>query len=147
WTEPFGRLRDERIAKALDVPFDLFDGETLASPGAVRNAQGHPYAVFTPFARAHRAAVDVEKPLPIPRAIPAPPRDLRGREAAQPTLEKLGIAKNPNLPRGGEDAAKRRLARFLARHAKTYDRLRDRVDLDATSRLSVDLHFGTLSPR
>ena len=42
WTEPFARARDERIARALDVPFDLFDGETLAPPGSIRNAAGRP---------------------------------------------------------------------------------------------------------
>ncbi len=147
WTEPLGRLRDERIARALEVPFELFEGETLAPPGAIRNAERRPYAVFSAFARAHRTAIHVGKPLRTPAALPAPPADVRWRDAALPTLESLGLASNPELPRGGERRAARRLSSFLARRAARYDELRDRLDLDATSRLSVDLHVGTLSPR
>jgi deoxyribodipyrimidine photo-lyase len=147
WTEPFGRLRDERIARALDTPFELFDGETLAAPGAIRNREGQPYSVYSAFARTHRTTIDVGTPLRAPGALPPPPSDIHCRVAALPTLHQLGLARNPNLPRGGERPAKSRLARFLRRHAARYDTQRDDLDLDATSRLSVDLHFGTLSPR
>ena len=47
---------------------------------------------------------------------------------------------------GGAAAAHRRLDRFLER-VDHYPDERDRPDLDATSRLSTDLKFGTLSPR
>jgi len=147
WTEPFARLRDERVAKALDVPFDLFDGETLAPPASIRNKEERSYAVFSPFARAHRVATHVDAPLRAPHAIPPPPEDVRFKDAALPKLEKLGIPPNPNLPTGGERAAKKRLAKFLEKNASRYHEERDRLDLDTTSRLSVDLHFGTLSPR
>lgn len=147
WTEPFGRERDARISRALSVPFDLFDGETLAPQGTVRNAQNRPFSVFSAFARRFRATVRVEPGLPGPRRIPPPPRDVRGPFARLPTLSRLGIAENPRLPPGGEDAARRRLARFLRGRGARYDAQRDRLDLDATSRLSADLKFGTLSPR
>lgn len=147
WTEPFGRERDARIARALHVPFDLFEGETLAPHGTVRNAEGRPFSVFSAFARRFRATLRVEPSRPAPRRLPPPPRGVRGAVARLPSLSQLGIATNPNLPSGGEAAARRRLARFLRTHAARYDVQRDRLDLDATSRLSVDLKFGTLSPR
>src|SRR6187402_2900284 len=40
WTEPFGRERDRRVAAALTVPFELFDGETLVAPATIRNGSG-----------------------------------------------------------------------------------------------------------
>src|SRR5205085_12660635 len=40
WTEPFGRERDRRVAEALHVPFDLFEGERLVPPGTIRTASG-----------------------------------------------------------------------------------------------------------
>ena len=103
--------------------------------------------MFSAFARAHRAAIQIVAPLPAPRRLAAPPRGVARATARLPTLADLGITPNPRLPRGGERPGKQRLARFLAERAARYDALRDRLDLDATSHLSVDLHFGTLSPR
>jgi deoxyribodipyrimidine photo-lyase len=149
WTEPFGRVRDDRIGaalRAIDVRFDLFDGETIAPPESLRNAEQKPFSVFGAFARAFRREIRVSSPLAAPRAIPAPPRDVRAPRVTLPSLASLGIRKNAALPEGGEEAAHQRLARFL-RRASRYHTLRDRLDLDATSRLSVDLKFGMLSPR
>ncbi|MGF1667781.1 MAG: cryptochrome/photolyase family protein, partial [Acidimicrobiia bacterium] len=47
---------------------------------------------------------------------------------------------------GGEEAALARLAEFEAR-IDSYPGERDRPDLDSTSRLSIDLKYGTLSAR
>ncbi len=146
WTEPFARERDTRVARALHVPFELFDGETLAPPGTIRNGQGDPFQVFTPFARAHRRDRTIEVPTPAPRAVPGLPGDVTAPAVRLPTLADLGIAHNPRLPSGGEAAARERLKAFLGRAAR-YPAERDRLDLDTTSRLSVDLKFGTLSPR
>lgn len=147
WTEPFGRARDERVARALRVPLELFEGETLATHGTIRNASGAPFSVFGAFARAFHASVRVDPPLAAPRTIPPPPPGVRAATRALPTLAELGLAKNARLAPGGEAAGGDRLARFLADRAAHYDRDRDRLDLDATSRISIDLKFGTLSPR
>jgi deoxyribodipyrimidine photo-lyase len=147
WVEPFGRVRDERIGRALHVPFELWEGETLAPPDSVRTAQGRPFSVFTPFARAHRAATHVGPPRRAPSRLPPVPPGVRFPRAALPTLSELGIARNPNLLRGGEAAARHRLTRFLRNNAAHYAEDRDRLDLAATSRLSADLKFGTLSVR
>lgn len=147
WTEPFARERDRRVASALAVPFDLLDGETLAPQGSVHNAQGRPFSVYSAFARRFRATCTVDRPARAARAVPPPPRDVRVASCSLPALAALGIAGNPRLPRGGETAARARLSRFLRSRAARYDAQRDRLDLDATSRLSADLKFGTLSPR
>jgi deoxyribodipyrimidine photo-lyase len=153
WTEPFARERDERVGRSLGVPFELWEGETLAQPASLRTADGRPYSVFTPFARAHRAAIRVGDPLPPPRKLSPVPADIRSRWPpgaslhALPTLSDLGIPRNPNLLRGGEPAARERLSAFLKRSAPRYHLERDRLDLARTSRLSADLKFGTLSIR
>ena len=147
WTEPFGRERDRRVAAALAVPFELFDGETLMPPETIRNGSGHPFSVFTPFARALRQSLPDVTPLPAPRALPPLPADVRFRSVALPTLAELGIAENPRILRGGERAARTRLTEFLGDAVARYDRERDRMDLAGTSRLSADLKFGTLSVR
>ena len=149
WVWPLGRERDRRVRENVGVPFDLFEGETLIEPGSLRTTGGGPYSVFTPFARA-ATQVEIKHPLPAPRALHAPPpeidQDPLGR-AILPSLADLGLHPNPALQRGGESAARDRLAAFLKTRAPRYDAARDRMDLDATSRLSSDLKFGTLSVR
>ncbi|HTQ04982.1 MAG TPA: deoxyribodipyrimidine photo-lyase [Polyangiaceae bacterium] len=147
WCEPVGRRRDRLVAEALRVPFELLEGETLCPPGALRNQEGKPYSVFTAFARAFAVRGVEGEPLDAPARLPAPPRDVDVETVPIPTCEELGIARNPRILPAGETAAKARLGAFIAGPAARYDELRDRLDLDATSRLSVDLKFGTLSPR
>jgi len=145
WTEPFARERDRRVAAALAVPFELFDGETLLPPETIRNGNGQPFSVFTPFARAFRRRLPAVRPSPAPRRLPPLPADVQHASAPLPTLSALGIAENPRLQRGGERAAKSRLEAFVSAAAQRYDTQRDRMDLPGTSRLSADLKFGTLS--
>lgn len=147
WTEPFARVRDERVARHLDVPFELFEGETLLAPGSLRTGGGTPYAVFTPFARAFGKTARIDAPLPTPKRLPALPPDLGFDSSPLPTLEELGITKNAALLEGGERAARKRLRAFLEGPAADYATGRDRMDQAGTSRLSADLKFGTLSPR
>jgi deoxyribodipyrimidine photo-lyase len=147
WSEPFARRRDERVARALGVPFELFEGETLCPPGTLRSLQGQPYAVFTAFARAFAERVDIGPPLPAPKLLPPWPRDVEEASHAIPSYDELGLVHNPALLLGGEAAARRRLRDFLEGPGARYHELRDRLDLPGTSRLSADLKFGTLSPR
>ena len=146
WVAPIGRERDRKIGKALGVPFELFHTETLCAPGTLRTGAGDPFSVFTAFARAFARDIRVPPPLPAPRNLPPLPEDIP-RGVALPTLESLGLAHNPQVLAGGEREARSRLKSWLARDAKNYDELRNRMDLAGTSRLSADLKFGTLSVR
>lgn len=150
WTEPFGVERDRRISQSLaPIPFDLYEGERLAAPGAVLTGSGTPYAVFTPFARAFSRSVEIQPPIGAPQSLPFPslPRTLARREAVIPAVADLGITKNEQIVPGGETAAWARLNAFLRGPGARYDVGRDLMGEAATSRLSQDLKFGTLSPR
>jgi deoxyribodipyrimidine photo-lyase len=147
WVAPVGRHRDRHIRKRLNVPFELFDTETLCRPGSLRAGSGDPYSVFTAFARAFARDVKVEGALPAPRELPPLPADVKTRSAVLPTLESLGLHHNPRVQAGGERNARMRLKSWLARDAKDYDELRNCLDREGTSRLSADLKFGTLSVR
>src|SRR5512133_630934 len=150
WVEPFGRERDRRVAGALErrgIDFRLFEGETLLPPGSVRNGQGGMFRVFTPFARACGAKLDLEPALAAPRSLPPVPGDVRAETVPIPSLQALGLAPNPRLQTGGERAARQRLKTFLEKALADYGVDRDRLDLPGTSRLSADLKFGTLSAR
>lgn len=150
WVEPFGRERDRRIAEALPCPFDLFEGETLHPPGALRTKTGNAYSVYSPFAKALREQANVGDPLPAPEALPPPPAEALPPDITRapiPSCADLGFDANPAILAGGERAARARLTTWLEGAADQYDDLRDRMDRAGTSRLSADLKFGTLSVR
>jgi deoxyribodipyrimidine photo-lyase len=147
WTEPFGRERDQRIAATIDVPFVLYEGETLSTPGSLRSGAAKPYAVFTPYSRAFDRGVRIAIPRPEPRRLPPPPKGISARTARIPDCAALGIARNARILPGGERAARARLRGFLKGAANSYHRNRDQLGLVGTSRLSADLKFGTFSVR
>lgn len=147
WSDPLGRKRDEKIQRALRVPFTLTNGETLHPPGSLRNKSGGQYKVFTPFSRAFRENQTIQEPTDIPKTLPGFPASFPTPTESLPTMKELGLSRNEGLQRGGEDAAQQRLAHFLANGLDAYNEHRDRMDLPGTSRLSADLKFGTLSPR
>ena len=147
WVEPFGRVRDARIAKDLTVPFDLYEGETLHPPGQLRSGKGDPYSVFTPFSRAFRREATIPRPIPAPRDLGPVPRAALTSPGEIPTLAQLGIQVNQNLQQGGEAAGQKRLASFIKKHVGDYAHGRDQLGAGATSRLSADIKFGTLSIR
>ena len=139
---PLGRERDLDVARGLDrLGVDLVENDTpyAVAPGTIRNQSGEPYRVFTPFYRAWEdngwddpvAAPDVEwvtglRHDGIPDVDPGPGLD---------------------LPPAGEGAAHERLHAFIADGVDGYDEHRDRPDLNATSRLSPYLKWGSLHPR
>jgi deoxyribodipyrimidine photo-lyase len=150
WTEPFGRERDRRIEAALvrdGIPFRLFEGETLVAPGSLRNQSGAMYGVFTPFAKAFLRQVEVGRPLLAPKQFPSLPPGVAS-SADLPSMESLGLMRNPRIQQGGEKAARQRVKAFLQSGLSTYKTDRNRLDRpEGTSRLSADLKFGTLSIR
>jgi deoxyribodipyrimidine photo-lyase len=147
WVAPVGRERDRRVSERLGVPFDIYDGETLLSPGSLRSGSDRPYAVFTAFRRAFDRAAFIGAPQPAPRRLSPLPAGLEVGTVPVPTCESLGVRSNRELQPGGEVAARRRLRRFLQGPARDYHRARNRLDVAGTSRLSADLKFGTVSVR
>jgi deoxyribodipyrimidine photo-lyase len=147
WVEPFARKRDSIIARRMDVPLELYEGETLLPPGSLRTQGGTPFSVYTPFAKAFRRHFIPGKPKAAPRRLPPLPQDVRTRRVRLPACASLGILENPRIQTGGERNARRRLRNFLKAAAARYDQERDRLDLAGSSRLSADIKFGALSVR
>ncbi|HUO79035.1 MAG TPA: deoxyribodipyrimidine photo-lyase [Steroidobacteraceae bacterium] len=151
--EPALVRRDTAIKAALraaGVAADSHAGNLLVEPWAIKNGQGLPFRVFTPFWNACQAALGaVPQPTPPPRAVP-PAAPL----AAALPLAALGLLPRPRWDEGlaarwtpGEAGALARLEAFLDVDAAGYAERRDRPDLAGTSRLSPHLHFGELSAR
>lgn len=154
WSEPVGIERDRRVAQALhaqgEIPFELYEGETLAAPGQVLTGGGTPFHVFTPFARAFAKVVEIGPPTAAPKSLPKPPelpRAIAKELTDVPTAESLGLDTSADITPGGESEAKKRLAKFLHGAGAHYTTGRDLMGEDGTSRISQDLKFGTITPR
>ena len=147
WSEPFGRERDRRVGNALDCPLHLLGGETLMQPGSLRSQAGRPYTVYSPFKNSFRREYTDSGPV-VPPSRFAPLAELPSGWSSVdiPTLAELGIERNVTLPRVGEEWSSQRLAEFIGGAGEQYSVLRDRMDLAGTSRLSVDIKFGVVSP-
>ncbi|MDX1447641.1 MAG: deoxyribodipyrimidine photo-lyase [Acidimicrobiia bacterium] len=122
------KQRDARVADAVDL--DLHHGTLVHPPGTILTQEGDRYRVFTPFSKTWMAT-DIRRP--------EEPGD--AEIAGEPGIGVPETAEPPMEP--GEEAARSRLESF---DPESYKEIRDRPDLDATSRLSIDLKYGVLSP-
>ena len=158
---PYGRARDRAVAEVLEpagVGFHAKRGVLVHEPDELATADGRPFSVYSPYRRAWEAC-------PRRAMLPAP-NGLRGHRLEPgtiPSLADLGLgeptvadhalgeraAADPAAmpaPLPGEAAARARLAGWLAAGIDAYAANRDRPDLvGGTSRLSADLHVGSLS--
>jgi deoxyribodipyrimidine photo-lyase len=143
--EPWEPKLEREVAgccKATGAELRLFGGRLLFEPEAVK-----PYRVFTPFWKACLAADAPRAPLPAPKRMSF-------AEARSARLEDFELLPTtPDWAEGlrqswkpGEASARARLGVFIDRQLADYAEGRNRMDMDATSRLSPHLHFGEVSP-
>jgi deoxyribodipyrimidine photo-lyase len=140
---PFGRRRDDRVCAALaPVPLVATGSPYLVSPGRVTKGDGSPYRVFTPFFRRWR---DIGWRRPSRSGAGSArwidPADLSIERCEIPDPgAKLDLA-------AGEHAALVEWEAFVEDGLARYAQDRNRPDLEATSRMSAHLKFGTVHPR
>jgi deoxyribodipyrimidine photo-lyase len=118
-------------------------GNLLAEPWSIKNGQGKPYSVFTPFWKTLRD-VPVAPPLPAPHAMG---KVISAEGADREYTEPHWAGKLHAHWDIGEDAAGQRLAEFLDEMVADYPEARDIPARDGTSRLSPHLRFGEISAR
>ena len=138
---PYGALRDDAVAEALGTTPLVRTGSAYAvDPGeVVKPSDGTPYQVYTPFYRAWTGHGF----------------ELPGRAPSVDwlTARSDGVPNDPALPAGlslpevGEQAATAAWRAYRGDGLDHYQADRDRPDLDATSRMSVHLKWGTIHPR
>jgi deoxyribodipyrimidine photo-lyase len=143
--EPALRARDDAVENALRAQgfrVKRFHDRLLAPPGAIHNAQGRPFVVYSPF---RRACERLPSGAPLPAVTRFATHDLPRRRVAR--LEALGFAlRVPRWP-SGAGAAGARLASFLKDGLPRYAKERDVPAAGAVSRLSPHLRFGTIGVR
>jgi len=139
---PYGRRRDDAVREALgDVPLEEAGSPYLVSPGRVVKGDGTPYKVFTPFYdawRRHGWRSPAKSGVDCARWID--PADVAGGVDIPDAGVRLDVP-------AGETAARKQWAKYVDSTVDDYADVRDRPDLDATSRMSAHLKFGTIHPR
>ena len=150
--EPAAIARDSVIKAeftAAGIEVKSFNSALLNEPHAIRNKQGNPFQVFTPYWK-HCLT------LPVAPAVKFPAGPIM---APKKWPESSGVAELGLLPtitwdaefattwQPGEAGAAARLKKFTAHAVDAYADQRNLPDRDGTSMLSPWLHFGELGPR
>ncbi|MCB1197224.1 MAG: deoxyribodipyrimidine photo-lyase [Deltaproteobacteria bacterium] len=149
--EPFAKARDQLVAQKLQEKgrlFFSFKDQVIFAKDEIRNGQGKPYKVFTPYKNKWISMLT-------PRMI----RDMTFQhynftpyEKIKPLikpwrLKDIGFEDSELMVEAGQDAAEARLASF-AKNLDLYQQQRDFPAIEeGTSGLSVCLRFGTVSIR
>lgn len=120
---PYARDRDAAIGRRVRLV--VHDGALLVEPETVG-----PTRVFSAFYRRWTGSAAAKRS-PRPERIDVP--------------EGVASLPAPSVRPHGEPEAVRGLSEFAADRSTTYASARDRLDLDGTSRLGADIHFGTVS--
>ena len=124
----YSHRRDRIVAERVDL--ELHHGSLIHPPGSIMTVAGERYRVFTPFSRTW-FDTPVQRPPTPGDAVIVGGSGSGIPETGAPPME------------AGEMAAAARLEAF---DPSRYPDERDRPDLDSTSRLSIDLKYGALSP-
>jgi deoxyribodipyrimidine photo-lyase len=140
---PYARRRDTAVEQALRADgrrLHALPGNYLSDFDEVRTTGGDPFRIYSPFARAAKAAA-WDDPVPAPGRVRVP-EELGGAELAGFDLD--GAVETPPPDPA---AALERLAWFVANRVDSYGRARNVMATDGTSKLSLYLRFRLVSPR
>ncbi|MEK7392515.1 MAG: deoxyribodipyrimidine photo-lyase [Fibrobacterota bacterium] len=153
--EPFGTARDESVRQKLTqsgAELATVKDHVVFEKDEILTASKTPFRVFTPYMKAWSARLEgsPESHLPVWPSeagldVVAPPQawgGLRFEGVGDIGFESPAGAQ----PSGGEQAGAKRLGQFLGKISQ-YDEARDFPAVDGTSRISLDLRFGTISVR
>jgi len=137
---PYAQRRDGAVAQR--TPLQLVPGLTLRPLGSVRAPTGEPYRVYSQFRRAW-----FRLPIPSPQDVVPAPTQLPPvpRVASEPIPDSPVPVPERFAP--SEDAARRRLDRFLDQGLASYHLRRNALDGNGSSQLSPYFRFGLLSVR
>ncbi len=150
--EPQAIKRDQRIKLALKVQgleVKSFNAHLLHEPHTIRNKQGRPFKVYTPFWR-HYQTLDISPPLKTPKGSLTAPRQW----PVSVNINEFGfiprirwyitLEETWDMSTAG---ALKRFKDFMRKPVQSYPDDRNFPFMNGVSRLSPYLHFGQISAR
>lgn len=148
--EPERIHHDQQLKSKLkhqSITVNSFNSALLHEPWEIKNQQGLPFKVFTPYWKNCLARMSIPNPQSItqwPQNIAATSENLSDWQLL-PTKPNWAIDfKHYFQP--GEIGAQNKLQYFIEHHIHHYKDARNEPALNATSCLSPHLHFGEISP-
>ncbi|MDQ8190015.1 cryptochrome/photolyase family protein [Roseibacillus persicicus] len=146
--DPHGKkdeLRLAEICEARGVACVGHDDVALHTFDQTTKDDGTAYRVYTPYSK-RWLKLEKRKPASTPKQLATPDQIASD---PLPTLEnwQLNLPSHLDLLSGSESAARSRLKDAIAKRLPSYAQNRDHPSVPATSRLSQDLRWGTLSIR
>ncbi|WP_162052340.1 cryptochrome/photolyase family protein [Pontibacter pamirensis] len=138
--EPYARERDEEVEALLienGQDFKLCKDSVIFERSEILSLSGTPYKVYTPYKNAWKKAFRENMVAPFPSEQHLD-KLLPHHKSPLPTLQQVGF-KPADIPTPDPNMAEKVLRR--------YEETRNVPALDATTRLSPHLRFGTVSTR
>ena len=135
--------RDSELVKDLEadgLEVNRFHGDMALEPNQVKNKQGDPYRVFTPY---KKAWIEVHKTAPIE---PLKEPEKQSLDIKEQTTDDFSEEYREDLWPPGEKAALERVDRFLGK-VDQYKSKRDIPSVSGTSCISPYLTIGAISAK
>lgn len=148
----YEQRRDDAVQRLLQQhqrKVETFHADTIITPGSVRNKQGQPFKVFTPFSKAWRVRFTQEWPDTLPMPTPRPMSMVQADPIPDALVYDAPVQSiwHDQLWPAGSEEAHQRLALFAQSKAAEYKSCRDFPAIDATSALSPYLTVGAISSK
>lgn len=152
WNRRYGRAREVDAAlkqelREQGVTCESFGGNLLFEPWTIKNGEGNPFRVFTPFWKAALASAPPRFPLPTPPSLTGVPGvksdDIESWHLLPTSPDWSAGLQEQWTP--GEAGAHSRFENFVQTTLNSYHR-RDEPGIESTSKLSPHLRFGEISP-
>ncbi len=151
--EPYCRERDESVRKLIEDSggiYNSFTDSTIFSPGEIKNGEGQQYKVFTPFKNNALSILtkDHYKKHICDFSNISNKNELIFKSQSKFKQDKKisGVSGSADF-KGGRKEGINKLRDFYETKLNSYNSQRDFPSLNATSRLSAHLHFGTVGIR
>ena len=148
--EPNTIDRDQQLKsrfKEQGLIVKSFNASLLNEPWEVKNQQGLPFKVFTPFWKQCLKQIQIQPAETVhhwPKNIDCISENIADWELLPTNPNWADLF--PSYWNPGEKGAQEKLQNFLSQGAHQYKDGRDQPALKATSNLSPHLHFGEISP-
>jgi deoxyribodipyrimidine photo-lyase len=150
--EPIAREDDAYIEASLrldGINVVTYNSNLLFDPEHIRNKEGNPFRVFTPFWKNCCSNFELIGSAPRPNAINLPKKQVKSVPLdalkLEPEIDWASGMRELWTP--GERGAQMQLQRFINGALMNYATGRDRPDREGVSMISPHLHFGEISPR